>query len=80
MEVVCRGMEFSVKALHSDTTPELDSLLELFDEGKLDDQGINTLQEMLIGIKDDADADKTRRVLAHNVLLLVRMKYGASVA
>jgi hypothetical protein len=73
--VFWKGVSFSAsQALHSPHTPELDELIERFQQGTITDTELRKFKSMLAKIKE-SDEDKIRQKFASDVLTLIHIRY-----
>lgn len=72
-----KGLSVSTaQALHSPHTPELDLLLEAFQQDRLkDEKAVRRLKQLLNEILKNDKESAFRKKLAHDVLTLVQVRY-----
>lgn len=76
IEIFWKGVSYSsAGALHSPHTPELDALIEQFQDGSIDDGGLARFKVMLEDLTEDEGETKFRRKLARDVLTLIHIRY-----
>jgi hypothetical protein len=85
MQVFWKSVSFSAaQALHSPHTPELDRLIERFQQELLDDRELRKFKTMLSEIAASPDETAFRKKCANEVLTLIHIRYevarGASEA
>lgn len=65
----------SAQALHSPHTPELDRLIEKFQQEKINDFELLRFKELLKEVADDPEENKFRQKAALEVLALIHVRY-----